>query len=59
MLQYTGLQLWELHGSEFLEACSGVPYKALMKVLDEHMEAIRLMYPTSYDNVVNRIRELR
>lgn len=49
----------ELHGSEFLEACSGVPYKALMKVLDEHMEAIRLMYPTSYDNVVNRIRELR
>lgn len=49
----------DLHGSEFLEACSGVPLRMLMQVLDEHMETIRLMYPTTYDNLVQRIRDLR
>lgn len=48
----------ELHGSEFLEACSGVPYKALMEVLDEHMETIHTLYPKTYSALVERIRQL-
>lgn len=48
-----------LSGSEFLELSSGVPYPALMKVLDEHLEAIRLLYPKSYDALMDKIRRLR
>lgn len=67
MLQYTGLQLWELHatdaqrmsGSEFLEACSGVPYPALMQVLDEHMSALAVVQPREYESLMERIRALR
>lgn len=47
-----------LHGSEFLEAASGVSYPALMQVLDEHMEAIRVLYPKSYETLMSKIRAL-
>ena len=46
-------------GSDFLEACSGVSYAALMRVLDEHMEAIKLLYPKSYESLMQRIRALK
>lgn len=49
----------ELGGSEFLEAASGVPYSALMKVLDEHMSAIRIVYEREYESVIAKIRALR
>ena len=49
----------KLAGSEFLEACSGVSYTALMNVLDEHMRAIKVVYEREYDNVISKIRELR
>lgn len=49
----------ELGGSEFLDACNGVPYAALMAVMDEHMETIRLMYPKSYESLMDKIRGLR
>lgn len=45
-------------GSEFLEAASGVPYTQLMRVLDDHMEAIRIIQPRQYDAVMDRIRQL-
>lgn len=48
-----------LSGSEFLEACSDVPYPMLMKILNEHMEAIKVVYEREYDNVMAKIRELR
>lgn len=47
-----------LSGSEFLEAASGVSYPALMKVLDEHMNAIRVIYPKEYESVVAKVRAL-
>ena len=47
-----------LSGSEFLEAASAAPYEALLRVLDEHMSTIQLIYPTTYDNVIKKIREL-
>lgn len=47
-----------LEGSEFLEACSGVPYPALMKVLDEHMTAMRIVNEREYMAVLDKIRAL-
>lgn len=47
-----------LGGSEFLDAVSAAPYEAVMRVLDEHMSTIQLIYPTTYDNVIKKIREL-
>lgn len=48
-----------MQGSEFLELASNVSYPALMRVMDEHLETIRLLYPKTYDSVLERIRELR
>ncbi len=48
----------ELSGSEFLEACSGVSYPALMKVLDEHMTAMRVVSEREYLAVMDRILAL-
>lgn len=45
-------------GSEFLTAAVGIPTPDLMRVLDEHMEALRVVYPAEYDAVVSRIRSL-
>lgn len=49
----------ELRGSEFLEAASGVSYPALMRVLDEHMETMKTLYPKSYQSLIDRIRGIR
>ena len=48
----------ELSGSEFLEACSGVSYPALMEILDEHMQSLAVVQPRAYESVMRRIREL-
>ena len=47
-----------LSGSEFLDAANGKPYEDVMKVVDEHLETIRMLYPKTYDGLVQRIREL-
>lgn len=49
----------ELSGSEFLEASSGVPYPTLMKVIDDHVNAIRVVYPKAYDDLMDKIGQLR
>lgn len=46
-------------GSDFLDAASGVPYSQLMKVIDEHMEAVKVVYPKEYESVLARIRAIR
>lgn len=48
----------ELTGSEFLEACSGVSYPGLMRVLDEHVNAIKVVYPKAYQDLLAKIRAL-
>lgn len=48
-----------LTGSEFLEACSGVPYPMLMQILDEHMSGMKIVYPREYENVLAKVRALR
>lgn len=47
-----------LSGSEFLEAASNVYYPSLMKILDEHMTALKIVQPKEYNAVMDRIRVL-
>jgi hypothetical protein len=47
-----------LGGSEFLDAANGKPYEDVMKVVDEHLETIRLLYPKTWEGIIQRIKEL-
>lgn len=45
-------------GSEFVVAASSADPEGLMKVLDEHMEALKVVQPKEYEAVLKKIREL-
>lgn len=45
--------------SEFVQAASSVPFSGLMDILDEHMNAIKLVYPKEYDLVIHKIKRLQ
>ena len=45
--------------SAFLMACEGVEIGALLKVLDEHMEAVQVIYPKEYSAVVEKIERIK
>nr|DAV68950.1 MAG TPA: hypothetical protein [Caudoviricetes sp.] len=42
--------------TEFEKAAYSVPVDALISVMDEHMEAIRAIYPKEYTAVVERLK---
>lgn len=42
-------------GSPFLEACSGAEIEEILRVMNEHMEAVLVIYPKEYDAVVKKI----
>ena len=44
--------------SEFVNACSQKDIVAVLEVLDEHMEAIKLLYPKEYDSIIEKIKEI-
>lgn len=44
--------------SDFVAAASSVPFGGLMQVLDEHMNAIKLVYPKEYELVIRKIAAL-
>ena len=44
--------------SEFMNVCSQKEITAVLEVLDEHMEAIKLLYPKEYDSIIEKIKEL-
>lgn len=48
----------ELRGSEFLEVCSGRSYPGVMRVLDEHMDALKIVQPREYEAVLARLRNV-
>ena len=45
--------------SDFLAACDGVPVDAVLDVLDEHMEAIRVLYPKEFDEILQKLDDNR
>lgn len=44
--------------SEFMEAALSVPVSGLLAVIDEHMQAIKVVYPGEYDAVMAKIRKI-
>lgn len=48
----------KMEGSEFLEAASNVPYPDLMRLIDEHLEAIKMVYPKTFSALIDKIRQL-
>lgn len=48
----------ELSGSEFLKEASGVDIQSLLAVLDEHMDAVRVLYPKEYEALMGKVRSL-
>ena len=44
--------------SDVVAAASSVPFGGLMQVLDEHMKAIKLVYPKEYELVMRKISDL-
>lgn len=45
-----------MSGSEFLEAASAARYEDLMRVLDEHMQALMVVQPRAYESLMSKIR---
>ena len=48
-----------LDGSEFLQVASSVKWDDLLNVLNEHMEAIKIVYPKEYDALIAKIKALQ
>lgn len=44
--------------SEFLSACNGAPVDGVLMIMNEHMEAIRVLYPKEYTAIVEKLRSL-
>lgn len=47
-----------LSGSDFLDAASAAPMEDVMEILDEHMEALRVVIPREYEAVLERIKRV-
>lgn len=47
-----------LSGSDFLDAANGKPYEDVLRIVDEHLETIKMLYPKTYSALVDKIREL-
>lgn len=47
-----------LSGSEFLNACSNVDMVSLFGILDEHMDAIKILHPREYMALIEKINLL-
>lgn len=45
------------HKSDFLAACDGVRVEDLLEVMDEHMNAILMLYPKEYEMIVGKIKK--
>lgn len=43
--------------SAFLAACEGARVDDVMRIMDEHMEAIRVLYPKEHAAIIRRIEE--
>lgn len=46
------------NASEFVLACSSVPAEDAFRILDAHMDAVRVLYPKEYDAVLRKLRSI-
>jgi len=44
--------------SEFIYAVQNAPFDGVMRIIDEHMNAIETLYPKEYDSIIRKIRNL-
>lgn len=44
--------------SQFLAACDGLETDKVLALMDEHMEAIRVLYPKEYEAIVRRLKRM-
>lgn len=44
--------------SEFISVCMGKDILSVLEVLNEHMEAIKLLYPKEYDSIIEKIKDI-
>ena len=49
----------EMDGSPFLAACSGADISEILRVVNDHMEAVRVIYPKEYSAVLEKIKETK
>lgn len=42
--------------SEFREACRGLDAERLIDVMDDHMSAMKLLYPKEYDAILKQLK---
>lgn len=56
--QSDSLKPVKVAGSEFLDACSGVDMVSLLAILDEHMDAIKILHPREYMALIEKINLL-
>lgn len=45
--------------SEFLQLCSMCSTEDVLKILDEHMECIRVLYPKEYSVILKKIKDIK
>lgn len=45
--------------SDFIKMCNDVDIQKLFELLDEHMNALKVIYPKEYTTLMGRIGELR
>lgn len=48
----------QIKGSDFLEAASGTRCTELLKVINDHLETIKLLYPKTYSALIDKVRQL-
>ena len=49
----------EMEGSPFLAACSGADISEILRVVNDHMEAVRMIYPKEHSAAIEKIKETK
>lgn len=45
--------------SEFISVCMGKDLKAVLGVLNEHFDAIKILYPKEYNSVIQKLNDIK
>ena len=45
--------------SEFMEVCTGKDVTSVLEAINEHIEAIKILYPKEYTNLIEKIKNIK